>query len=415
MPGGINVGFNLVALPFWMTQAGISVERASSVVALSLLAASWKAILAPLVDLGSRRRNWFLLGNIVAAFCILLSFRALESGSWQWLSALLFGMNTAMAFAENALTSLCATMVHPRNKSIASGYYSVGQLCWGGLFGALMLTLHEPPHLLGYTLPAMSLHSISLLMICVVILFSSLVTVIDEPVASRKQLRQHALQIAKDVWRVLRSFAGWSCLLICLSPLGSTAATNLFGMFASDYGVSATTVAMVTGIGFVGTSGLGAMIGGWVAARYGARATYLGSAAVLGLCGLAMALSPAQPFFYVFWCLAYSVVSGAIYSSFFALIFGLIEPSPGATTLCGILVGASNIPLSYVTFLDGRMYRHGGRVGLLLSDAASNFIGVLMIGVVLYLISRRKAAQISIQRSPKPAAAPALARSQSAQ
>lgn len=409
------MGFNLVALPYWMTQAGISVERASSVVALSLLAASWKAILAPLVDLGSRRRNWFLFGNIVAALCILLSFRTLQSGSWQGLSVLLFAMNTASAFAENALTSLCATMVHPRSKSVASGYYSVGQLCWGGLFGSLMLVLHEPPHLFGYTMPALSLSTIAVLMVSMIVMFSSLVTMIDEPVYRNKEIRKHAVQIAKDVWQVLRSFAGWSCLLICLSPLGTTAATNLFGMFASDYGVGASTVSMVTGIGFTAASGIGAIIGGWIATRFGARATYLGSALVLGLCGLAMAFSPAEPFFYIFWCLAYSVISGAVYSSYFSLIFGLVQPSRGATTLCGIMVGASYIPMSYVTYMDGRMYRHGGRVGLMVSDAASNFIGVLMIGVVLYLISRRRAAQITLERSAAPATAKqAIARSRSA-
>ena len=322
-------------------------------------------------------------------------------------SVLLFAMNTAAAFGENALASLCATMVHPRNKSIASGYYSVGLLCWGGLFGSLMLTLHEPSSLLGYVMPAMSLHAIAQLMLLVVLLVSLLVLTIDEPVASRRQIGQHALQIAQEVWRVLRSFAGWSCLLICLSPVGSTAASNLFGAFANDYGVSAATVGLVTGIGFVPSSGLGAMLGGWISSRYGSRTTYLGSAAVLGLCGLGMALSPARPFYYVFWCLTYSVVCGVVYSAFYALVFELIKPSPGATTLCGILIGSSAIPLSYVTFLDGRMYRYGGRVGLLLSDATSNFVGVLMIGVVLYLISRRKTAQLTLQRSPDLASEPA--------
>lgn len=60
LPSGICQGFSIVALPYWLSGAGMPVDEISTVVALSLLPYSWKSLLAPLADLGHRRQTWYL-------------------------------------------------------------------------------------------------------------------------------------------------------------------------------------------------------------------------------------------------------------------------------------------------------------------------------------------------------------------
>ena len=58
LPSGMSAGLALVALPYLLTQRGVSVERIGASLALALLPFTWKVLLGPMVDLGARRRTW---------------------------------------------------------------------------------------------------------------------------------------------------------------------------------------------------------------------------------------------------------------------------------------------------------------------------------------------------------------------
>ncbi len=399
IPSGICQGFSLVALPYWLTQDGVSMSEVSAIVALWLLPYSAQPFLALLGDLGHRRRSGYLIAALSASLTLLFALQALSLHKLRLLSACMFVLSSSIATADNALVALAATTVHPRERGLSSGCLGAAQLTWGGLFGWGMLTLRDQAaRHLG---PAPALKIVAATLAAAMVLHTLLALMIDEPIHPPLPLRPRLRRLLADVVHVLRSTPGWTSLLICLAPLGTSAAAPLFGALAADYQLGAGAVGLITGVGVGAANAAGALLGGIAADRLGSRRTYLLGALSLGLCGLAMALSPTRPAYFVGCCLAYGLCSGLVYAGFYALIFELLSsvgsppPSPscsgqdasgsavGVTTTCGVFMGATNLSMFYVTLLNGHLYKLSGRLGLLLGDAGCNLLGLVLVLAVL--------------------------------
>lgn len=378
-PSGISQGFGLVALPYWLTKAGMAVDQVSTVVALAVLPASWKPFLAPLIDLGQRRRIWFVAGASLAALSLLMAFFALRQAYFGALSGCLLTLNAAISLSEDALLSLCVTTVRPADKGRSAGFYSMGQLCYGGIFGWLMLTLRDPPQTLRGLVPQVPLFALGLGFACWLFIAAFVALGIDESNAAATPSRAPLRVLLRDVWSVVGTRSGMMGLLICLAPLGTGAASNLFGSLAPAYHVNAAAFGLVSGLGAMLANAVGSTLGGLCTERVGSRGTYLVGALLLGLCAMGMAISPHLPGFFIVTSLAYGVAGGFAYAAFYALVFDHVRPTASASSVCGIFVGASNLAVFYVTLLEGQMYRRSGTTGLLVCDALCNIGGILLV------------------------------------
>jgi MFS family permease len=229
---------------------------------------------------------------------------------------------------------------------------------------------------------------------------------VDEAPPKKQPLWPLLRSVLLDTLATARSRAGWTGLLICLSPVGTVAASGLFGAIADDYHATSGDVILATGLVFGVSNAIGSLVGGFLADRIDRRKTYLLSGVLTAVCAFSMAFAPRTPFSYLFWALAYGVASGLAYAAFYAFVFEMIEDSPGATTKFGLFIGISNLAISYVTFLDGLMYKPGPRVplsgasGVLSCDGALNLLGVVLIGALMVVVRRRG-------QATSPVAAPA--------
>lgn len=410
IPVGAVQGHSAVALPYLLRQHyGVSMEQISALVGLTLLPHSFKFFWAPLLDTLIRRKYWHLWTSVVASIGTLLAFLLPVSGHYRALSMLLVLVNIASATSSSALGSLCATTVHPRHKGVASGYYTMGSLASAGLMGWLMLSLAEPPPLLRRFYAPFSMGSIGVLVSGIMLTTTFLALVIDEPPPQARRLWGLLKAILRDTWSTLRSRAGWTGLLICMSPVGTAAASNIFGGMAQDYHASVGDVQIATGLIAGLANAAGAILGGWLADRVNRRAAYFMGGATTAACAIALALSPATRGYYMFWTLAYAVASGLAYAAFYAFVFEMIGPTEGASTKYGLFIGIANLAIAYVTYLDGLVYDRGaqlhlpsGRVGLLLCDAGLNILGICVLGCLTYYLKRRP-----LRLSPEPTPAPA--------
>lgn len=85
-----------------------------------------------------------------------------------------------------------------------------------------------------------------------------------------------------------------------------------------------------------------------------------------------------------------------------AITFEVIGPSnPFAATLFTLLVSASNQPISYMQFLNGRGYDRGGPTGSYVTDAGVSIIIIACI-LLAWLLSRWRRNRNSISFAPVP-------------
>lgn len=390
LPGGVSPALGTVVLPYLLTRAGMPVQDAGALLAVTMLPHTWKPLWAPLLDNWLRRRDWHVLAGALGALGVLLALRSLERGQHLALITAMVAVNIAAATSDNLLGSLCALTVRAEQFGRAASFYSAGQLCWGGLLGGLVLVLLDPPAgTLARLLPRLSLTTLGLGLAAMMLAATLLVRLLDDPRPRGGGLLPHLRAVLRESWRSLRAPSGWSGLLICALPLCTGAVGGLFGALAKDYGASAGQVALVTGALASTGSAIGAFLGGALADRMERRRAYLLTGLLLAGCSLGMGLSPARPGYLIGWGVLFAIGSGVAYATFYSFVFEMIAPG-AATTMYGLLAAGSNLAIAYVTFLDGQFYRLGGRRGLLLGDAALGLVGVACVAALLRWRARRQ-------------------------
>jgi PAT family beta-lactamase induction signal transducer AmpG len=209
-------------------------------------------------------------------------------------------------------------------------------------------------------------------------------------------LRDAIAGLAKDLWSLLRSPGGIAAVVICLSPVGSGAAANLFGAIADDWRAPAgLVVAVTTTVGSL-VSAAGAAWGGWIAARIGRRSAYALCGAVTAATGVAMAIAPRAPWTYALFTLAYQTFNGAAFAAFSAFAFEIAGHDSVATKY-NILASLANTSIAYTTRADGAAHARWGARGVLLADAALTAAGIALLGATI-AITRPKGTRRGLAR-----------------
>jgi hypothetical protein len=146
-------------------------------------------------------------------------------------------------------------------------------------------------------------------------------------------------------------------------------------------------VLWVTGIGGGLLSALGCMIGGVVADKIGRMFAYALAGGMAALFGVYLGFAHATPFTYAMGYSGYSVSAGFAYAVFTAMVLDILgrrkhAAASGYTVLCS----AGNLPIVYMTWLDGLGYRHWGARGLTAVDAAANGgFGIALLLMAIFL------------------------------
>jgi PAT family beta-lactamase induction signal transducer AmpG len=126
-----------------------------------------------------------------------------------------------------------------------------------------------------------------------------------------------------------------------------------------------------------------------IARRLPLRSFYFANGIVGCLFTLSLVILPHTTFTFalvIFGEFLFQAVSFAIQ---IGIVFDAIGPdNPLAATTFAFLTAATNIPVAYLTFIDGHAYSVGGIVGMLFTDAA---IGILACTVASILLAKTEA------------------------
>lgn len=409
VPFGVTVGYAQVAVPFLLGARGVEVAAIGAVSALAQWPHGWKFLWAPVLDAGWPRKNWFLLSVVVAAIALAATTfippdPARSLGPLRLLSVytlVLAIAQGAVATSSAAIDAVMATTLPDNKKGAAAGWSMAGNLGGTGVGGALALwlVLHT----------SASFASIVLAAICLVSAVPALFIHEERRARGEGTTFHRAVTgvraLLRDLWRSLKSREGWTGLLICMSPVGTGAATQLFSAIAPDYGARETHVEFVNGVfgGIVGA--LGCLVGGYLADRMNRRLLYVLAGLLTAGFALAFAFGPANtytlgfPTTFTLGCLSYQFANGIAYAAFAAFVLEMVGHGPGVTTKYALYVGVSNQAISYVTWLDGKGYdwgkaaapgkAWGGRVGVLGTDVVATLVGVVVLGALYAFLRRR--------------------------
>ena len=417
LPFGLAVGVASIALPFMLRARNVEMTLIGTISGAAQIPHIVKPFWSPLLDAGLKRRSWFFATALLTA--VTLGATALIPPSpddhlgpvsllWVY-TGVLFVAQAAAATSASAVLALMATTLPDQVRGRASGWQTAGNLggmCMGGAV-VVWLVGHAPAAVTG------AFMAILCLACAVPAIF------IDEAPLPRRNAWRLVVDLLKAIWATIRSREGWTGMLICLSPVGTGALTNLFSALAKDYAPSEASaehlVVIVTGLLSGVVNAAGALFGGYVADRMNRRLAYALFGGITALSALAMMLGPATPAAFTVGCLAYTFANGLCYAAFYAFLLELLGQRDGVTTQLALYVGASNWAITYVTWFDGAAYdwakkllpgrEWAPRAGMLSMDAVMTFAGIAMLLAMLAYVRRARARDAASAPDASPAGA----------
>jgi len=391
IPFGLGSGYLTVTLGFQLAQKGVAAADIAGLIALSYLPHTWKFLWAPLVDTTLTRKRWYVMSSVVTGLGMVLAgaFTDRPQVPLATLSALLMISNFSTTVLAMAVESLMAVSVPDSHRGRVSGWFQAGNLGGMGVGGGFALWLVQDAH---WSTGASGGALCAVCIACCLALWP-----LREPFTRdhvHESLVAHARDIFKDLWALVRSRIGALAVVICFLPIGSGAAQNLWAVIAGDWHASAETVAVVNGaLGGV-VSAVGCLAGGWLCDRMDRKTAYCLYGALQLLVAGAMAVSARTSTQFVFWTTIYAFVQGLTYAGFSAVVLEAIGRTAAATKY-SLLASLSNMPIAYVTLIDGFANDRWGTRGMLLTEAVCGVVGIVLFAALAGATRRRRADDVA--------------------
>ena len=382
VPFGAMGGYLSVAIAYQLTQAGFSVEQVAALVAASYVPQTWKFLWAPLADTTLSRKTWYLSAGLVSAVGVFVTGAIPAKLQFlPWLYAAVLISNVAVTFLAMASESLMIYNTRPEFHGRAGGWFQAGNLGGNGLGGGAGLWLAQ-------NLPEPWMAAAAVALACA-LCGAALAFVPEPPRLNRTGNYGHALiAVWKDLWSIARTRAGLLALLICFLPIGTGAASNLWSAVADDWHASADTVALVNGILSGILSALGCLVGGYASDRLDRKTAYALYGFLMALTTLAMAWAPRTEAMYALFILTYAFIQGLTYAGFTAVVLETIGLGAAATKY-NVYASLSNMPIAYMTLVDGWAHTRWGASGLLELESAIGILGIVLFVAIAKALPQR--------------------------
>jgi len=349
------------------------VERIAAVVSVAILPTVWSFLASPLVDLGPRRRTWILAAALSSGLMAGLAILTIHF-SLTLLTALLFTSSTFSglygAAAGAVMTTLSAAV-----RGRTGGWVNAGNLGGGALGGGLLIGLAD----------AAGLAVLALGVALLVTLPAAAALLIEEAPRAREAFWPLVKKVARDMKEVLSARRTLIGLVFFFSPAGSAAVGNLISGVGPDYHASSREVLLISGIAGGLLSALGSFGGGFLCDRMNRMVAYALAGLLCAVFALYLGFAPHTAWTYGAGYAGYAIAAGFSYAVFTALVLDVLgERKHAAGTGYAVMAASGNLPIVYMTALDGAGYSRWGVRGLMGVDAVAE----AGAAAVLFVIAR---------------------------
>lgn len=350
---------------------GYTVDRIGSIEAFILLPMALYFMWSPVVDFWLRRRTWMITSAGLSG-AMLFSAILLLPRHTEWATTLLFA-----GFCVNLMTTaagggILAMTQDEQGRAKGAAWMQGGMLAASALGGAALLFFSK-------RLPLPVAGSFAALMVA---LPAGIALTIAEPapVTATEEFRKTCWGMGREVRETLVSWKSLPGILLLVSPIGSGSAQSLFAAMAKDYHVGEHGVMLLNGLlGGVLTM-LGAFAAVIVPAHWDRRIAYAAAGAACSVSGIYLAVAPMGPFAYFLGVGFYMLTTGTCYGFFLGVVmYTMGEAGRSASSRYTILVSLGNLPVVYMTKVEGWGFGLFGPRGVPALDAAGNLLVALCV------------------------------------
>jgi len=364
-------------MPQLMASVHVPEPKIALITAIAVSPNFWFVLFGPILDVRfSRRRYATLLAALsgIAAAVAVLSLHHL-----MMLQTAMVVCNASAALSASALGGWFSTIVPDEHKNAMSKWINIALVSGTGLIVGLG----------GELVRGLGIVPAAVLLGALVVLPTSIFLLIPAPGPDGRLAGESFAQFNRDILVLLKRREVVVVLLLFLSPCSSFVMPNLMGGLGADFHASTRAVSFWGGVGAFIPGLLGCFIFPVIARRIRLRFYYLANGILGCLFTLSLVMLPhttatyAGALFgeYLFQAVAFSIQIG--------IVFEAIGPNnPLAATTFSFLTAATNVPVTYVTLIDGRAYARAGITGTLFVDAVIGIVTCLVAGTVLTRLDR---------------------------
>jgi PAT family beta-lactamase induction signal transducer AmpG len=373
---GLYGGIAFFAMPQVLATHHVSEARIAAITAMALSPNFWAVVFGPMLDVRFSRRWYatFFAGLAgVLAFIAVINLRHLVV-----LEVALVTGSAAAILSTTALGGWLSSVCRKEDENKLSAWFNFAYICSSGftMMIAGELIRHLPLWLAAALLGA------------IVFLPASLFLFIPAPGPDRRLAGESFTQFSREIFALLRRKEVLVTLLLFVTPCGSFALTNLLGGVGNDFSASPRMVSLAGGAGAILPGILGCLLFPLLSKRIPLRLLYLANGTLGGLFTLSLIVLPHAPWTFALALLGEFLFQTISYTGTVALTFEAIgKNNPLAATTFTFLIAATNVPVAYMLYVDGKAYSFAGVRGSFAADAAISIVVCVLLG---WLLSRRQ-------------------------
>jgi MFS transporter, PAT family, beta-lactamase induction signal transducer AmpG len=328
----------------------------------------------------SRRSYATLLAALsgTAAGTALLSLRHLVA-----LQIALVVCNASAILSSSALGGWLSNITPHEHKNPLSKWMNIALISGMGVIVAAG----------GEFVQRLPVSSAALLMGGIVLLPTAIFLSMPAPGPDRRLASESFGQFNREVISLLRRREVVLVLLLFLSPCSTFVLTNLLGGLGGDFHASARTVSLAGGAGAFIPGLLGCFLFPVVAQHLRLRSFYFANGILGCLFTLSLVILPHTSFTFALAVFGEFLFQAIAFSIQIGIVFEAIGPdNPLAATTFAFLTAATNIPVTYLTIIDGHAYSIAGITGMLFTDATIGIIACIAAAILLARFSSPRTA-----------------------
>jgi len=394
IPFGATTGYVTVTLAFLFAHAGISIEKIAGFAAIQLVPQAFKFLWAPLVDVTLTVKQWHIISTALCGLSILaLSIIPIKTANLPLFIIVIILSSLAASFVGMAGNSLSAYNTPGDLKGQVSGWIQAGNVGGSAVGGGAGLWLSENmPH----TWMAGAILAIAFVLCSIFLVF------VHEPDSHIKATSAFKTikNVVMDVWTNIKARMGLIALILCLMPIGTGAAYNLFSPIAKDWKASAGEVEAIVGIIGGLVTVVGCLLGGWLCDRMNRKTAYVVVGMIQAAADVGMAFCPHTALMYGIWGLIYSFSVGLTYAAFNAFVLEVIGTGAAATKF-EVYASISNLPIILMSAVAGIAYTKWGANGMLNTDALCAIAAIIVFMLIWSALKKVKALPATAEFVPE--------------
>jgi PAT family beta-lactamase induction signal transducer AmpG len=379
---GMYGGIMVISVPQLLSARHVPEATIAAMTAAMISPGFWSFLVSPVLDVRFSRR-WYAVSTAALAAALLV-LALLNLDRLALVEAFLVAGFFFANLYQSALGGWLSSIITAAEENKLSVWVTIGNI---GAGGAMAVATGELVRDLSPALAAPLLGAVVLLPIAVF-------PWMQAPGPDRRLARESFPQFFGEVVSLLKRPPVLIAIFLFMAPAATFSLTNFLSGLGSDFHASTRFVGLVGGIGVLFGGISGCFLFRLIDHLLPLRLLYLAIGAAGAVFTLALMVLPRTPATFAVALIGENVFQALAITASTAIAFETIgRRNPLAATTYCLMISASNVPISYMLFVDGAGYARRGVAGSYAADASASLCAGLLLGAMLIWHMRRTQAK----------------------